>query len=67
MKSLAEHNAERQQVHAKDLDNESQRNGIACPRCSAELWDSSPMTTLTSNPPQKNVHCTCGYRGYRTA
>ena len=65
MKSLAEHEAERQQAHEKLRSNEPQLNGIACPRCSNELWDSSPMFTLTSNPPQKNVHCTCGYRGYR--
>lgn len=40
-------------------------NGVACPKCGEELWDSDPMVTLTSNPPQKNVHCeACGYRGY---
>jgi len=42
-------------------------NGIACPKCGAELYDSDPMATLTSNPPQKNVHCECGYVGYRVA
>jgi len=41
---------------------------INCPKCKEELWDSASMCTLTSNPPQKNVHCPkCGYRGYRLA
>lgn len=43
-------------------------NGIECPTCSKELWDSDPTMVLTSNPPQKNIHCpACGYRGYRLA
>ena len=43
-------------------------NGIACPRCGAELLDSDPRYVLASYPPQLNIHCTaegCGYRGYR--
>lgn len=40
-------------------------NGIACPKCGLELWDSNPMIVLTSDPPQKNIHCpACGWRGY---
>lgn len=40
-------------------------NGIACPECGLELWDSSPGLVLTSNPPQRNVHCpACKWRGY---
>jgi DNA-directed RNA polymerase subunit RPC12/RpoP len=43
-------------------------NGIECPKCGGELWDSDPCVTLASNPPQKNVHCPeCGHRGYRLA
>lgn len=43
-------------------------NGIECPKCKKELWDSDPRATLTSAPPQKSVHCpACGYRGYRLA
>ncbi len=43
-------------------------NGIACPECGKELWDTSPDLTLTSHPPQKNVHCPeCRYAGYRIA
>ena len=48
--------------------SEPHTNGIECPRCQDELWDSQPMVTLTSDPPQKNVHCpSCGYSGYRLA
>jgi hypothetical protein len=43
----------------------SHPNGVACPTCDEELWDTNPMVVLTSCPPQKNVHCpTCGYVGY---
>ena len=46
--------------------NEPTLNGIACPKCGYELYDSSPMTTLTSMPAQKNVHCSkCDHVGYR--
>jgi hypothetical protein len=69
MKSLDQHNQQRREEHeAVDrLFNQPRRNGIACPRCGKELWDSCPATTLTSNPPQKNIHCECGYTGYRVA
>lgn len=69
LKTLAQHNAERLEIeqsfrHA----NDPRPNGIACPRCGKELWDSCPMITLTSHPAQKNVHCPdCGHRGYRLA
>ena len=35
--------------------NEPQLNGIACPKCGSELFDSHPNAILTSNPPQKNT------------
>lgn len=69
MKTLDEHNDAARKAH-KVLDemNKPHPNGIACPVCETELWDSDPMMTLTSNPPQKNIHClACGYRGYRIA
>ena len=65
MKALEEHNKEAMRIHHALNDNSPRRNGISCPECGLELWDSCPMVTLTSNPPQKNVHCDCGYRGYR--
>ena len=68
MRSLEEHNTERLELFAELLDAmKPQPNGIACPACGLELWDSDPGTTLTSNPPQKNIHCSCGYSGYRIA
>jgi DNA-directed RNA polymerase subunit RPC12/RpoP len=68
MKSLDEFNAERGR-HWKFLNDPSPvPNGIACPECGKEMLDSNPMVTLTSNPPQKNIHCPeCSYRGYRIA
>ena len=69
MKTLDEFNDDRWRHHmALDDMNKPHPNGIACPKCGAELWDSNPMMTLTSNPPKENVHCeSCDYRGYRIA
>lgn len=69
LKTLGEHNAaRRKQAEAAERLRQPHANGIACPGCGKELWDSSPSMLLTSNPPQKNVHCpACGYSGYRLA
>lgn len=69
MKTLAEHNEERQEWYRRiDEGMQPQPNGIECPECGAELWDCDPTITLTSNPPQKAVQCPeCGYIGYRLA
>ena len=71
MKSLDQHNQERREWRDKLSNlNEPHPNGIACPKegCDGELWDSNPSMVLTSNPPQKNVHCpACGYYGFRIA
>jgi len=68
LKDLNEHNAQRNNFHWQLNSNEPQLNGIACPKCGEELYDSNPMMILTSMPPKKNVHCSkCDYVGYRTA
>lgn len=68
LKNLDEYNAQQNNLHWYLNSNEPQLNGIACPKCGEELYDSNPMMTLTSMPPKKNVHCCkCDYVGYRTA
>jgi len=69
MKTLDEFNESARKAHERlDKLNQPHPNGIACPSCGTELWDSNPMMTLTSNPPQKNIHCpACGYHGFRIA
>ena len=69
MKTLDEFNEERRQAHRRtEMLGQPHANGIACPACGKELWDTNPCLTLTSNPPQKNIHCpNCGYIGYRIA
>lgn len=43
------------------------KNGIACPECGEELFDSDPYCMLTSCPPKYRVNCDeCGYIGYRS-
>lgn len=46
--------------------NNTVGNGVACPKCGDEMYDTNPNLTLTSNPPKKSVHCKCGFSGYRT-
>lgn len=66
LKNLDEYNAQQNNLHWQLNSNELQLNGIACPKCGEELYDSNPMMTLTSMPPKKNVHCSkCDYVGYR--
>lgn len=69
MKTLAEHNQNRQEAFKiREHMNDPRPNGIECPECKSELWDRSPMITLTSNPPQKDIYCPqCHYVGYRLA
>ena len=69
MQTLDEFNEERRRGYEEIEElKKPHPNGIKCPECPDELWDSNPMLTLTSNPPQKNVHCpNCGYRGFRLA
>ena len=63
LKSLQEHNKESMRLFFKQ--NTPQPNGIACPKCGAELVDTDPNVVLTSYPPQKHVGCLkCDYTGY---
>ena len=52
----------------EENDNAPRQNGIACPDCGAELFDSYPCVVLTSSPPQKNIRCIkCEFIGFRIA
>jgi len=63
--SLKDFNSLARNKYANDRDQPIP-NGIECPKCGAELFDSFPRIILASNPPQKNIHCdNCGYKGYR--
>lgn len=66
--NLNEYNESKSKWHAKFNSTEPIPNGIACPKCNAEMMDSDPQTILTSNPPQKRIHCSkCDYSGLRIA
>ena len=63
LKSLKDHNKEKlADIQAKQ--KQLKGNGIACPDCGKELFDSSE-TVLLSNPPQYEVECKCGFQGLR--
>lgn len=52
----------------KKYQQDNTKNSIACPNCGQELNDTYPNIILTSNPPQKNIHCNnCRWVGYRYA
>jgi hypothetical protein len=40
-------------------------NGIACPKCGSEMYDSNPDHVLMSYPPKVSVACACGFHGSR--
>jgi hypothetical protein len=68
--SLSEHESLRRKLHysMQSLSQASHRNGIACPECGAELYDSAPYVTYTTNPPKKDVACSeCKFQGTRIA
>ena len=68
LKTLEEHNSERWSSHISMTDNSARLNGIACPNCNEEMYDTFPHITLTSYPAQKTIHCeNCKYSGYRIA
>ena len=58
--SLEEHNKRATQP------NETGGNGIACPNCGSELFDSNNSIVLTSYPLQYGIFCKqCDYKGTR--
>jgi len=64
MKSLTDHNREALERFNRPPEL---RNGIACPKCGAELRDDWTRV-LTSEPPQTPVFCSapgCGFKGSR--
>lgn len=65
--SLEKHNSTTSTFHFGMLNPKPIPNGIACPKCGEELFDTQPNITLTSIPMQKNVGCSsdkCDYIGY---
>ena len=69
MKTLEDHNQEKWDAYRATQEGKlPHTNGISCPECGKDLWDSNPTVVLATNPPQKNVRCiACGYAGFRIA
>ena len=67
MQTLEEYNNKRRDQHL-EIGGKLPKNGISCPKCGVELFDTNPWEILASYPPQKNIHCKeCEYVGYRVA
>ncbi len=65
LKSLAEHDARGMMIMTRKY-NESEGNGIACPKCGQELMDTNPLRAGIFVPYQTGIYCTnCGYKGCR--
>ena len=61
LKTLSEFNEDRRKNYKFDKPI-THYNGIACPECGKEMYDSNPQLELTSYPPQKHIRCPkCGY------
>jgi hypothetical protein len=65
--SLAHHNRLANLRWIDAIADSAHANGIACPECGAELPDTNPSITSDESPPQKAIHCKCGFRGRRVA
>lgn len=64
LKSLEDHDRERYARH--DFVTKERPNGIACPKCGAELIDTMPNCVLASLPPRLAISCLkCAWTGSR--
>ena len=68
MKTLEEFNRIRAQIYDTTVKKVDFENGIECPQCKKELFDSCDGPLFLSDPPQRAIYCKqCGYTGYRIA
>lgn len=66
LKPLLDHNKEALGVWGPASLECKVKNGIACPECGAELFDTNQFRQLASWPPQYRIHCeNCDYMGTR--
>lgn len=68
LKTLNDHEKENAEIH--NILNSiygAKPNGIECPLCSSELFDTEPGVIYFTNPPKTKVGCSsCHYSGTRT-
>lgn len=66
LKSLEAHNKQTLGIWGPTKLECKVKNGIACPNCGAELFDSNVFVKLSTHPPQYRIHCeSCDYQGMR--
>lgn len=59
--SLEDYNKEQSEIYI--LINEPTKNGIACPECGKELYDTNNGIAYPTYPMQYPIHCECGWSG----
>lgn len=57
VKTIAEHNAEREEFWKSGKVFKGERVGVKCPKCTGQLLRKNPMPILTTHPPLQIVHC----------
>lgn len=68
MKTLAEHQSERNDLWRMLTSIEPRALGIACPYCGHELRDPTPHIQLPTAPPKRRAECpVCFFETYLTA
>lgn len=68
LKTLDEHNAGALEGKTNWTIGTPVKNGIACPNCGAELFDSMPNIVIDLGRGKKYVHCgNCKFTGHRNA
>ena len=70
LKTLREHEEDEYKKYVQSIKDGgiARLNGIACPKCGEELYDSNPHSVLLSYPPKTSIIClnhNCNYEGYR--
>jgi C4-type Zn-finger protein len=66
LQTLREHNSGK--MSFSGINTNPCLNGIECPDCKSELWDTNPSVSLSTHPAKKQTHCeNCKYTGYRLA
>jgi hypothetical protein len=67
LQTLAHHNGLKMEIY-EDLRKKGERkNGLMCPECDFELYDTNAFHTDESTfPPRRDVHCKhCNWQGQR--
>ena len=65
LQTLEEHEKEKAVIHTFVESDKPKKNGIKCPKCETELFDTTPNLVVMAC--KTYIHCACcGWKGTRT-